>query len=220
MDIHYFFPSKHQCYLYDPSGQGNRLDTSFRCTRRTAFGHSTPCSQCCLALPWWVRQSWRCGHQIVTWRKNDVIEVVPKFRHPILIESLFVSNWFGEEEMAWAFFSFHSSLSKRIIPWDEGTSQLRWPNLGRNQSYMVGCGGATGLPIENTTLAPYIPLLAVLGIRNTWQLYFLTSSCWKCRSCSSVELVHLFRDAATGTGRWLQFLLSLHWCHWGGALKG
>ena len=57
---------------------------------------------------------------------------------------------------------------------------------------MAGCGGATGLPIENTTLAPYIPLLAVLGIRNTWQLYFFTSSCWKCRSCSSVELVHLF----------------------------
>ena len=122
MDIHsLFFPSKRQCYLYDPSGQGNRLDTSFRCTRRTALGHSTPCSQCCLALPSSVRQSWRCGHRIVTWRKNDVIEVVPKFCHPILIESLFVSHWFWEEEMAWEFFSFHSSF--------QTDHPMRWRNI-------------------------------------------------------------------------------------------
>lgn len=39
------------------------------------------------------------------------------------------------------------------------------------------------------------------------------------RSQSTVELVHLFWDA-TGTGRWLQLLLSLRWCHRGGTMGG
>ena len=100
------FPSRQQCFSYDPSVQGSRLDTPFRCTRQTALGHSTPCSHCCLALPSSVRQSWRCGHRIVTWHKTDVILVFPRFLHPILRESVLISHLFWTEEMALDRFPF------------------------------------------------------------------------------------------------------------------
>lgn len=145
------------------------------------FNDSTPCSQCCLALPSSVRQSWRCGHRMVTWHKNDVIEVSSSnpericFNFPFVLDG---RDGFGAFSIPKVFLKVSSHELKEHCNWGEQIwveANLTWLDVEvqqacrlRTQHFFTPC-----LPFLGFFL-----IHAVGGIQNG-EIAVLLTSPWK-----------------------------------------